>query len=155
MRTIVYLSVFMIYLLHFKSYRNEIAMMEALEKVYGKASDTGFGSAVFHGSAATGISAESIALAHYKSFMGSKWDAQSEGKWMEPWKKVYKRQPGASADILTELASVTDRGAMTSIPLLTAKPVPVRAVADPSAKLRRCCSRADSNRRAARSAVPR
>jgi hypothetical protein len=93
--------------------------IEALEKIYGKATDTGFGSAVFHGAAAIGISADSIALVHYKSFMGKQWDAQSEGKWMGSWKTVYERPPGIKADILAELATITDPCAKTSIPLLT------------------------------------
>jgi hypothetical protein len=96
-----------------------IHISEALEKVYGKASDAGFGSAVFHEAAHVNSTSDSIALAHYRRFLGSKWTKDSEAQWMKPWKRVYSRPANTTGDILRELAAITDAEARVSIPLLT------------------------------------
>jgi hypothetical protein len=96
-----------------------IRLMEALEKVYGKASDAGFGSAVFHESAHSKVDAGDVALSHYKRFLGKKWTKDSEAQWMKPWKRVYARPVNTTGDILQELAAIADAEARVSIPLLT------------------------------------
>lgn len=93
--------------------------MESLEKVYGKASDAGFGSAVFHESADKNTAADSIAQKHYQRFLGSKWTRNGETPWLKTWKVVYARPGNQKGDILRELASVADPDARISIPLLT------------------------------------
>lgn len=92
---------------------------ESLEKAYGKASDAGFGSAVFHAPADVNADAGVLALAHYKHFLGNKWTADREAAWMKPWKLVYSRPANAPGDILRELAAISDAEARVSIPLLT------------------------------------
>jgi len=94
-------------------------MVESLEKVYGKASSAGFGSAVFYDSVPAGLSINSTALEIYKKFVGAKWKPDTEKAWMGPWKQVYERHAAAGAAILSELSSVEDAAAKTSIPLLT------------------------------------
>lgn len=94
-------------------------MMESLEKVYGKASDAGFGSAVFHEATDKKSMADSIALTHYKRFLGSKLTGDGGTAWMKNWKVVYTRPGNQKGDILRELASVADPQARVSIPLLT------------------------------------
>jgi hypothetical protein len=94
-------------------------IIEALEKVYGKAGRNGFGSAVFYDASKQDLSLASIALENYKIFIGEKWNAESEAAWMSAWKLVYERNPGMAADILTELYNIKDPDAKRSVPLLT------------------------------------
>jgi hypothetical protein len=93
--------------------------MDALEKVYGKASPAGFGSAVFHEPVAAKALVEAIALKHYQAFLGPKWSSASEASWKSAWKQVYQRPDSHKGDILAELAGITDPDAKRSVPLLT------------------------------------
>jgi hypothetical protein len=94
-------------------------IIEALEKVYGKPSNAGFGSAVFYEMSKQGVSLATIALDDYKLFMGEKWNAETEATWMSTWKMVYERSPGSNPNILTELNNIRDADAKRSVPLLT------------------------------------
>lgn len=94
-------------------------LIEALQKVYGKASNTGFGSAVFYALPKQEKKLALIALENYKYFLGEKWNKESEPAWMSGWKLVYERNPGTKADILTELGNIKDADAKRSVPLLT------------------------------------
>jgi hypothetical protein len=89
-----------------------------LERVYGKANDTGFGSAVFSAITAAPSSADSVALQHYRAFLGSKLTPEREAAWMGAWKQVYTRPKGQAGDILAELGSLPDAEAKRSVPLL-------------------------------------
>ncbi len=99
--------------------KNYTPIIEALEKIYGKRSSTGFGSAVFYDHSKQNASLSSIALDVYKLFMGEKWKAETESTWMSTWKLVYERSPGKAADILNELNNIQDADAKRSVPLLT------------------------------------
>jgi hypothetical protein len=94
------------------------AAIVALENIFGKASDAGFGSAVFHGATIAGDSVENKALEHYKKFLGAKYNAEREQAWMLPWKNVFTRSNKGSG-ILSELASISDAESKRSVPLLT------------------------------------
>lgn len=94
-------------------------IIEALEKVYGKPTSTGFGSAVFYEVSKKDLSLAAIALEDYKLFMGEKWNPETASTWMSGWKLVYERNPGISGDIITELYSIKDADAKRSVPLLT------------------------------------
>ncbi len=89
-----------------------------LERVYGKANDTGFGSAVFSTTVDPAATADSIALQHYRAFLGSKLTPEREAAWMGAWKQVYGRPAGQPGDILAEMATITDPEAKRAIPLL-------------------------------------
>jgi hypothetical protein len=89
-----------------------------LERVYGKANDTGFGSAVFPAATGAPASADSVALQHYRAFLGSKLTPEREAAWMGAWKQVYARPAGQPGDILAEMAAITDPEAKRAIPLL-------------------------------------
>ncbi len=89
-----------------------------LEQVFGKANDTGFGSAVFSAITAAPASADSVALQHYRAFLGSKLTPEREAAWMGGWKRVYTRPKGQAGDILAELGSLPDAEAKRSVPLL-------------------------------------
>jgi hypothetical protein len=93
--------------------------IEALEMVYGKAGNAGFGSAVFFETAKQQTGLAAIALDVYKQFMGEKWRAETEATWLSGWKLVYERSPGTVPDILTELNNIKDTDAKRSVPLLT------------------------------------
>jgi hypothetical protein len=94
------------------------AAIAALENIFGKASDAGFGSAVFHGATIAGEGVEKKSLAHYKKFLGAKCNAEREPAWMLPWKNVFSRSNKGSG-IVSELASISDAEAKRSVPLLT------------------------------------
>jgi hypothetical protein len=96
-----------------------LPLIEALEKVYGKPSGTGFGSAVFYKSTKNDGALESIAAYDYKTFMGDQWNAESEARWKSVWKLVYERSTGTTPDILAELNDLKDADAKRSVPLLT------------------------------------
>jgi hypothetical protein len=51
---------------------------DGLEAVFGAPSDAGFGSAVFRGTAPTVEALEAAALAHYRGFVGAKWERFGE-----------------------------------------------------------------------------
>lgn len=91
----------------------------ALETVFGKSSEAGFGSAVFHEVIDSEESLERTAQGHYREFLGPKWNAETEQAWMSPWKMVYQRQGRSQGGIVSELASVSDSEAKRSVPLLT------------------------------------
>jgi hypothetical protein len=94
------------------------AAIAALENIFGKATDAGFGSAVFHGATVAGDSVENKAVEHYKKFLGAKYNAEREQAWMSPWKNVFTRSNKGSG-IVSELASITDAEAKRSVPLFT------------------------------------
>lgn len=94
-------------------------IVEALEKVYGKPSTSGFGSAVFYEVSKQQTGLASIALEEYKLFMGGQWTAETEKNWMSGWKLLYERNPGYPGDILAELENLKDADAKRSVPLLT------------------------------------
>jgi hypothetical protein len=88
----------------------------ALEAAYGAPSQAAFGSAVFYEKSADDL--EQAALAKYRFFTGELWERYGEEAWLGPWKKVYARQPGATADIVAELRGITDSGARLSAPMI-------------------------------------
>lgn len=90
----------------------------ALKKVYGPPSQAGFGSAVFLEQLAPEADLEQAALRHYRYFVGNLWERYGEAAWMDPWKQVYARPPGAKADIVAEMRAIADPTAKLSIPLL-------------------------------------
>ncbi len=96
-----------------------LILIGALEKIYGKANDTAFGSAVFHGPVTPAANIDDIAMQHYKAFLGKKLTSQTETNWFQPWKKVYERSPEIKADILTEYNGIKDTNAQISLPLIT------------------------------------
>jgi len=90
----------------------------ALKKVYGPPSQAAFGSAVFFEQLAPEAALEQAALRHYRYFVGDLWDRYGEAAWMEPWKQVYTRPPGAKADIVAEMGAIADPTAKLSLSLL-------------------------------------
>jgi hypothetical protein len=91
--------------------------IEKLAAVYGGPSQSAFGSAVFHEKLPDGDLAQA-AQAKYREFVGKLWDQYGEKAWTEPWKEVHVRDPGNSADIVSELRQITDRDALLSVPML-------------------------------------
>lgn len=90
----------------------------ALKKVYGPPSQAGFGSAVFFELLAPEADLEQAALRYYRYFVGDLWDRYGEAAWMEPWKHVYARPPGAKANIVAEMGAIADPTTKLSVPSL-------------------------------------
>ena len=94
----------------------------ALQAAYGAPSQAAFGSAVFYEQTTSG-DLEQAALAKYRTFVGKLWEQYGEAAWLDPWKKVYARQPdakadGGSADIVAELRGIQDQAARMSVPMI-------------------------------------
>ncbi|MCB0004085.1 MAG: hypothetical protein KDH86_16200 [Anaerolineae bacterium] len=94
------------------------AAVADLETVYGQPSQAGFGSAVFNQSLDAGASLEQAALAKYKYFVGDLWERYGEDAWMGPWKEVYARPAGATADIVGELRGIKEEDAALSTEMI-------------------------------------
>lgn len=94
-------------------------LLSELEKIYGTANSNGFGSVVFLEILPEDKSPETMALKHYRDFIGAKWTDDTEAVWLTGWKNVYLRQVGKKPDILTELDEINDQQAKLSVPLLT------------------------------------
>jgi hypothetical protein len=95
---------------------------EAINKlisIFGKETDTGFGSAVFQTEGNGTESLDAVSLDHNLKFLGKKWAPESEGSWSDNWKECYRRPLNGSGDILTELRQVKEADAKQSIQLLT------------------------------------
>jgi hypothetical protein len=90
----------------------------ALEAAYGAPSQAAFGSAVFYEPSVTAGDLEQAALAKYRFFVGKLWERYGEEAWLGPWKKVYARQPGATADVVAELRGITDSDARSSAAMI-------------------------------------
>lgn len=105
--------------MHRKLYIIMNEFIDALQNVYGKSSNSGFGSAVFYASPKQEKKLAIIAFENYIYFLGEKWNKETESAWMGGWKLVYERNPGTKADILTELGHIKDADAKRSVPLLT------------------------------------
>jgi hypothetical protein len=94
-------------------------LLTELERVFGKASAAGFGSAVFHGQAKPTETSASIAWEHFKSFLGPKWTPERQKAWEGGWKLLYTRPAAAEGNIMAELGSISDPEGKRAIPLLT------------------------------------
>ncbi len=87
-----------------------------LQALYGPPSQAGFGSAVFRDRVERAEDLEAAALRHYRYFLGKAWEQFGEESWMAPWKQVYQRQAADRRnDIVTELRSITDPAAQSSV----------------------------------------
>lgn len=80
--------------------------MQILVEVFGPASTTGFGSAVFTASGVTEETLAAAALAQYQAFVGNAWNAR-EAAWRGGFKALYQR-PSAGGRIDTELHALQD-----------------------------------------------
>jgi hypothetical protein len=89
-----------------------------LEAAYGAPNQAGFGSAVFHEQLEASASLERAALAQYQYFVGDLWERYGQEAWMGPWKEVYARKGDSTPDILSELNSITDADARSSVPMI-------------------------------------
>jgi hypothetical protein len=98
-----------------------------LQALYGPPSQAGFGSAVFCDRVERAEDLEAAALKHYRYFLGKAWEQFGEEAWMGPWQRVYQRQAADRRDIVTELRSITDPAAQSSVTML------LDAIADPEA----------------------
>ena len=96
---------------------SQLESIATLAAIYGGPSQSAFGSAVFHEKLGAGELAQA-ALAKYREFVGKLWDQYGEKAWTEPWKEVYGREPGSSANIVSELRKITGRDALLSVPML-------------------------------------
>jgi hypothetical protein len=98
-----------------------------LQALYGPPSQAGFGSAVFCDRVERAEDLEAAALKHYRYFLGTAWEQFGEEAWRGPWQRVYQRQAADRRDIVTELRSITDPAAQSSVTML------LDAIADPEA----------------------
>jgi DNA polymerase IIIc chi subunit len=99
-----------------------------LQALYGPPSQAGFGSAVFCDRVERAEDLETAALKHYRYFLGKAWEQFGDEAWMVPWKQVYQRQAADNRnDIVTELRSITDPAAQSSVTMV------LDAIADPEA----------------------
>lgn len=89
-----------------------------LEAAYGAPSQAAFGSAVFSEKLPADADLEQAALATYEYFVGDLWNRYGEDAWMGPWKEVYVRPAGGQHRIVNELASIEDRDALLSTPMI-------------------------------------
>jgi hypothetical protein len=94
------------------------AYVNALEAAYGPPSQAAFGSAVFFDRTPASADLEQAALAKYRYFVGELWERYGEGAWLSAWQEIYARQPEATADIVAELRSISDRSARLSALLI-------------------------------------
>ena len=89
----------------------------ALEAAYGAPSQAGFGSAVFYTDKDT-KDLTKAARKYYRHFVGELWERWGEDTWIGPWKEVYARQAGTTADIVAELRGIDDIDARGSVPMI-------------------------------------
>ena len=93
----------------------------ALQAAYGAPSQAAFGSAVFY-EQTTSDDLEQTALAKYRTFVGKLWEQYGEAAWLDPWKRVYERQPNTKADggadIVAELRGIKDQTTRLSVPMI-------------------------------------
>lgn len=103
------------------------AAVTNLQAVYGPPSQAGFGSAVFRDQVERAEDLEAAALRHYRYFLGKAWEQFGEEAWIGSWKQVYQRPAADRRDIVTELRSITDPAAQSSVTMVLA------AIANPEA----------------------
>jgi hypothetical protein len=94
------------------------AYVNALEAAYGPPSQAAFGSAVFYDRTSASADLEQAALAKYRYFVDELWERYGEAAWLSAWQEIYARQPEATADIIAELRSISDRSARLSVSLI-------------------------------------
>lgn len=90
--------------------------VRALEAIYGGASDSGFGSAVFwtpEGGQGLEVAAREI----YHRFVGERWERFGESAWMAPWAAVH-HAAGPASDIVAALQAIEDRDVKRSVPMI-------------------------------------
>jgi len=108
------------------------ATIAELEMVFGKASDAGFGSAVFFSPPTDAVSGslETESKAIYQTFCGEIWEEFGVENWLANWKVLLERPPGSGGDIVAEIQSIRDpeSGSAAQL-LLDAGPDPDRAEA--------------------------
>ncbi len=92
--------------------------VDELESIYGAASQAGFGSAVFWLPVSPPEDLERLAREAYREFVGPLWERYGEAAWMEPWRRVHERPPGAADELVTALRGLEDADAARSTPLL-------------------------------------
>ena len=89
-----------------------------LERVLGGPSQSGFGASVFY-ERSSPEDLDQVALLRYQYFVGKKWEQFGAENWLGVWELLYKRRSGTPADILRELAAISDPSARSSTCLLT------------------------------------
>ncbi len=92
-----------------------------LQKFYGPPSQSGFGSAVFYDRGECPppeVTLEQASLARYQYFVGEIWERYGEENWLNAWRPIYVREVGVKPDIVSELRSIRDSAAHTSVSLL-------------------------------------
>lgn len=89
----------------------------ALEAIYGKPSQAGFGSAVFQKVTGPAEDVAHAAWDTYRFFVGDLWERWGEAAWKGPWREVYVRGADARHDIVAELRGIDDAAAR-SVPMI-------------------------------------
>jgi hypothetical protein len=99
---------------------NHPASIAELENVFGKASQAGFGSAVFFNPKvdANQASLETESKAIYQTFCGATWQKFGAENWLATWAIVHERPAGSAGDIVSEIGSIADIEARSAAMLL-------------------------------------
>jgi hypothetical protein len=98
--------------------QSESVALTVLQRLYGRPSQAGFGSAVFDEQSELGTDLESVALRYYQHFVGKLWEQFGVKTWMNAWRQVYVRPQGIQPDIVAELRGIGDRDAAQFVPIL-------------------------------------
>lgn len=98
-----------------------------LQALYGPPRQAGLGSAVFRDRVERAEDLEAAALKHYRYFLGKAWEQCGAEVWMGPWQRIYQRQAADRRDIVTELRSIADPAARSSVAMV------LEAIPDPEA----------------------
>jgi hypothetical protein len=94
------------------------AYVTALAAIYGEPSQAAFGSAVFYTQGSESPDIAVAAQAQYRYFVGALWTRYGEDAWLQSWRQVYSRPPGANREIVAELHAIQDRTTSQAVELL-------------------------------------
>jgi hypothetical protein len=82
------------------------ADVRQLETVFGKPSQSGFGTTVLFDHANHRDDLERLALEKYKYFTGNLWEKYGQAAWMGSWRMVHERE--GAGNIVSELHGIED-----------------------------------------------
>ncbi len=94
------------------------AAIEQLQAIYGKPSQSGFGSAVFCDRADPTLLLETVALHYYQYFLGDLWERFGAATWLTSWRQVYLRDPAHPRQIVSELQTLPGSAAQGAADLI-------------------------------------
>lgn len=92
--------------------------IDNLEEMFGKATQAGNGSGVFWTAQAMDKTIDSIAMADYSTYLGTKLATDAAPRWIKGWRKVFTRTADSIFNIIREINTIPDPRVKQSLPLL-------------------------------------